>query len=777
MAKKKTQEQFEKEVHEKYPQIQIRGKYNGSNERVNVHCNIDEYDWDAYPNNLLTYGCPCCNGRVITTQSFKNEIAKLHPEVEIIGEWNGIDAPISCRCKECNFEWNYKPHSIRTTGCPRCNGSVTRKWTHEEYVEKINELFDGNIVVLGHYKNMNTKILHKCNKHNYEYMMNPIHALRRQGCKLCGYEITSEKRTKPLDVFLKQLHEKRGNEYSYISGYINSSTNATFRHNMADGTYHDFVMTPNSMISSKYNCPCCSGYQVYKGYNDFNTKRPELAQYLVDYQDGYKYTEWSSEELEWKCPSCGNIMKKKISYISKYGVTCPRCDDGYSYPNKFIYNSLLQIENQLDFLDREYRPDWCKYKYKDKNCYGIYDIYFEKNNKKFVIEMDGGLGHGNRSYTNSKTNRDELIFRDKEKDRLASEHDIKVIRIDCNYETNDRYQFILNNILKSELSNILDLSKVDFNQSNTQSQQSLFIKAVELWNLGESISQIKSELHIHESTVTSYLKSALKYNMCDYSVKESRRRSYSNAVVCITTGKEFKAIVDGAKYYNIDPGDISKCCRRTSTFGGWYNGQKMIWMYKKDYDKYPKDKLSEYIPKENDNYTKIVCLNTGEVFDGLIYAAEKYHMKKGNGISACCKGRYHFAGKDDNGVPLVWRYLSDYKNMNQAEIDSLINYKPEGKKQVICLNTKDIFDNAITACRWCGLESKLPIQRVCRGETQTAGIHPLTKEKLSWMYYKDYKEFLERQVNTSSPILLERKEVTVIGNSERICNENDSCTS
>lgn len=740
MAKKKTQEQFEKEIHEKYPQIQIRGKYNGSNERVNVHCNIDEYDWNAYPNNLLTYGCPCCNGRVITTQSFKNEIAKLHPEVEIIGEWNGIDTPISCRCKECNFEWNYKPHSIRTTGCPRCNGSVTRKWTHEEYVEKINELFDGNIVVLGHYKNMNTKILHKCNKHNYEYMMNPIHALRRQGCKLCGYEITSEKRTKPLDVFLKQLHEKRGNEYSYISGYINSSTNATFRHNMADGTYHDFVMTPNSMISSKYNCPCCSGYQVYKGYNDFNTKRPELEQYLVDYQDGYKYTEWSSEELEWKCPSCGNIMKKKISYISKYGVTCPRCDDGYSYPNKFIYNSLLQIENQLDVLDREYRPDWCKYKYKDKNCYGIYDIYFEKNNKKFVIEMDGGLGHGNRSYTNSKTNRDELIFRDKEKDRLASEHNIKVIRIDCNYETNDRYQFILNNILKSELSNILDLSKVDFNQSNTQSQQSLFIKAVELWNLGENISQIKSELHIHESTITSYLKSALKYNMCDYSVKESRRRSYSNAVVCITTGKEFKAIVDGAKYYNIDPGDISKCCRRTSTFGGWYNGQKMIWMYKKDYDKYPKDKLSGYIPKENDNYTKIVCLNTGEVFDGLIYAAEKYHMKKGSGISACCKGRYHFAGKDDNGIPLVWRYLSDYKNMNQDEIDSLINYKLEGKKQVICLNTKDVFDNALVACKWCGLESKLPIQRVCRGETKTAGMHPSTKEKLSWMYYKDYKE-------------------------------------
>lgn len=738
MAKKKTQEQFENELKVKYPQIQVCGKYNGSNEKIHVHCSVDEYDWDALPSNLLAYGCPVCNGRIMNTQSFKNEIAKSHPEVEILGEWNGIGEPIKCHCKKCDLTWSYKPHSIRATGCPRCNESVTRKWTHEEYVNKINELFDGNIVVLGQYKNMNTKILHRCNKHNYEYMMNPIHALRRQGCKLCGYETTSKKRTKPLDVFLKQLKERRGEEYTYVDGYINSSTNATFRHHMPDGSYHNFVMTPNSIISSKYNCPCCAGYQVYKGYNDFNTKRPELAKNLVNYEDGYKYTEWSSEELEWKCPSCGNIMKKKISYVSKYGVTCPRCDDGYSYPNKFIYNSLLQIKNQLDFLDREYRPDWCKYTYNDKDCYGIYDIYFIKDSKGYAVEMDGGLGHGNRSYTNSNKNKEELLYRDKEKDRLASEHNIKVIRIDCNYETNDRFQFILNNILKSDLVNILDLSKIDFNQANIQSQQSLFIKSVELWNEGKNIAQIREELNIHESTVTNYLKSAKKYEMCDYSVKESRNRSTSNAVVCITTGKEFNAIVDGAKYYRIDPGDISKCCRRTSTFGGWYNGEKLIWMYKKDYDVYPKDKISEYIPKENDNYTKIVCLNTGEIFDGLIYAAEKYHFKKGSGISACCKGRYHFAGKDENGAPLVWRYLSDYKNMTQDEINSLVNYHSTGKKQVICLNTKQIFENAHIACKWCGLKNKLPIQRVCRGETKCAGKHPVTNEDLSWMYYKDY---------------------------------------
>lgn len=744
--RKKTQEEFEKEIKEKFPQIKVLGKYIGSKKRVRVHCANDEYSWDAFPRNLLIYGCPVCAGSITTTKSFKDEIKKLYPDIEVIGEWKNIKTPIECHCKKCNLNWSYTPRTIRKNGCPKCSGSVTRKWTHEEYVDKINELFDGNIIVLDRYKNMSTKILHKCIKHNCEYMMEPIHALRRQGCKLCGYEITSQKRTKPLEVFLEQLKERRGDEYTYVEGYINSSTNATFRHNMPDGSYHDFVMTPNSITSSKYNCPCCSGYQVYKGYNDFNTKRPTLAKYLVNYEEGYKYTEWSGQQLDWKCPACGNIMHKKISYMSRYGMTCPRCDDGYSYPNKFIYNSLLQIEQELSFLSREYRPDWCKYKYKDKDCYGVYDIYFEKNSCKYIIEMDGGLGHGNRHYTNSESDEEELIFRDKEKDRLASEHGIEVIRIDCDYETNDRYQFILNNILESDLSSILDLSKIDFDQSNIQSQHSLFVQAVDLWNLGQSISQIKTKLHVHEETIAHYLKSASKYNMCNYSVKESRRRSYSNAVVCITTGKEFKAIVDGAEYYNINPSDISKCCRRTSAFGGWYNGEKLIWMYKKDYDKYSKDELLEYVPKENNNYTKIVCLNTGEIFDGLIYAAEKYHLKKASGISACCKGRCYSSGKDENGNPLIWRYLSDYNNMTREEITTVLNYKSMGKKAVVCVNNKEVFANAYEASVWCGLKNKLPIQRCCRGEIKIAGKHPITEDALSWMYYNEYIEKCENTV-------------------------------
>lgn len=331
-----------------------------------------------------------------------------------------------------------------------------------------------------------------------------------QGCKYCGYEKTSKRTKKPFDEFIKELKESRGDEFTYVSGYNGASSKAIFRHYMKDGSYHDFKMVPKDLINGTYYCPCCSGYQIYIGYNDFNTRRPELVKYLLNPEEGTKYSEYSNHILEWKCPDCGNILKKKISEVSTRGICCPRCSDGISYPNKFIYNSLLQIKDSLNYIEREFRPDWCKYTYNGKECFGVYDIYFEKDGKNYIIEMDGGLGHGNRTYTKSDRSKEELLDIDKIKDILAREHDIEVIRIKCDYGSNDRYSFILNKVLNSKLSSILNLSLIDFDKSNILSQQSLLLKAVELWNDGYSIGKISSEIGVFSDTVTHYLKSAQK---------------------------------------------------------------------------------------------------------------------------------------------------------------------------------------------------------------------------------------------------------------------------
>ena len=661
MAKLKTQEQFEKELKEKFPQIQVRGKYQGSNKRVNVHCNIDDYDWEALPTNLCTYGCPVCNGGIVTTQSFRNEILKLYPDIEVLGEWNGIKNPIECHCKKCDLTWTHRPRTIREKGCPRCNGSVTRKWTDEEYKEELYKIHGGNIISLEPYKNMNTKILHRCYKHNYEYYAKPAHVVgRKQGCKYCAHEKISKAELDTIENVKLKIFNKWGNEIELLDDeYHGSNKKALFKHNMKNGLSHTFYSTVNAVIQGQ-GCGVCTGQQICIGYNDIATTNPYVASLFENDEETHLYTEWSGKSVNFRCPNCGNIRKKVISQVSRDNdICCPICGDGYSYPNKFIYNCLLQIQDSFDFLKREYTPDWCKFDFHGKEKTGKYDIYFSINGISYFCEMDGGLGHGNRELRLTK---EDSLFIDSEKDRLAFENNINMIRIDCDYGRDDKYEFIKQKIFESELSNIIDLSLIDFDKANIEAQSSLLVTACQLWNEGYNAQEIANTINVVGSTVTNYLKNGSKYGLCkNYSSKESMYRSHGRDVICINTKKKFRSIVDGANYYGLLASDISKCCRRKSTYGGIYNGEKMIWMYFDEYEKLSDYEKSNYKPKENDVYTKVVCLNTHVLFNIMNDAKEWCNMKSTTGIVNCCTGKYKTSGKHpETGESLRWMYYKDY---------------------------------------------------------------------------------------------------------------------
>ena len=62
------------------------------------------------------------------------------------------------------------------------------------------------------------------------------------------------------------------------------------------------------------------------------------------------------------------------------------------------------------------------------------------------------------------------------------------------------------------------------------------------------------------------------------------------------------------------------------------------------------------------------------------------------------------------------------------------NRKGKGGKDVLCVNTGEVFNCMMDAARWCGLSNSSSIGAVCRGEQKTAGKHPKTKERLVWKY-------------------------------------------
>lgn len=100
-------------------------------------------------------------------------------------------------------------------------------------------------------------------------------------------------------------------------------------------------------------CPYCSGKYIWIGFNDMWTTNPDLSKLLADPNDGYKYMQNSHQKLDWQCPSCGELIKNKaISDINRRGISCPNCSDGISYPEKFMYHLLKQLEVGFEYQKR-----------------------------------------------------------------------------------------------------------------------------------------------------------------------------------------------------------------------------------------------------------------------------------------------------------------------------------------------------------------------------------------------------------------------------------------
>lgn len=401
---------------------------------------------------------------------------------------------------------------------------MSKRITTEEYKEKLFEKFNGNIECLEEYISARTKILHICHKHNYEYKTSPRSLLdiASCGCKYCGIEVNTKRFTKTTEEFKQEVYNLVGNEYEILSEYNGQNNNVEIKHICGDEC-HYFSMTPKVFLRGG-RCYCKSANKLVVGFNDIYTKRPDLIDLLYDKSEAHKNTMNSEKIIKWICPDCGEIIKEKICKVSNYKLICPRCSDGISYPNKFIYNILKEVDVDLDFLIREYSPKWCKYELSNrKQKSGLYDIYFGINGKEYIIEMDGVFHFKTRK--NAKITIELQNEIDENKTRLAKEHNITVIRIDCNYGQTDRFAYIKNNIINSKLSEIIDISKIDFDKCDMQSLNSLIIQTAKYWNKGFSTREIKEILCIGNTTFYRYLKRCNEIGLLiNYTKEESKRR-------------------------------------------------------------------------------------------------------------------------------------------------------------------------------------------------------------------------------------------------------------
>jgi len=472
-------------------------------------------------------------------------------------------------------------------------------------------------------------------------------------------------------------------------------------------------------------CPYCSGRKALVGFNDLWTVNPEVAKLLFDPEDGYKYTKGSNKKVDWKCLECENkITNKTINDVTNKGLYCPRCSDGISYPEKFMYSILKQLN--IEFETQKVF-EWSH----DKR----YDFYMHPN---IVIEVHGEQHYDGGFESLGGKSLSEEIENDLLKENMAKQNNLNYIVINARYS---EMEWIKNSITTSELSGMFNLSEVNWIDAHEFSCNSLVKLVCDLWKGGvKSTFKISELTKLHFSTVTKYLKQGAEIGWCDYDPKEEQQRASvkkgKNAIPIVRLTlqgeyiDEFESAAEARRVLGIQSRSISVACSgKYNTAGGF------VWVYKKEYDK---NKAASYYRKTNKPTKSVVQLTLNGEFirewESITEAGDTLSVQPVS-ISKVCKGKRKKAGG------YKWMYKKEYDKNN----DTIIPYKRNTQtRSLIQLTLNGEFIKEWDSITEAGIALSISsgsISSACRGKLKTTG-------KFKWMYKEDYNEMKYTELNT-----------------------------
>lgn len=211
MSRKKTHEEYVKELAEKNPNVEVIGIYCGNRIKIPHRCKKCGNVWDASPTNILRgKSCPICFGTPKKThEQYIKELYEINPNIEVLEEYNGSQTKILHRCIIHDYKWLVTPNNLlKGRGCPLCGKNIVREKLSRSHNDYINKLNDRNIEVIGEYTGSQISILHRCLIDGFEWEAQPNNILQGTGCPQCAQNLRNEKRTNTHEDYVAELSIK-----------------------------------------------------------------------------------------------------------------------------------------------------------------------------------------------------------------------------------------------------------------------------------------------------------------------------------------------------------------------------------------------------------------------------------------------------------------------------------------------------------------------------------------------------------------------------------------
>lgn len=557
-------------------------------------------EWIATPNQRHKHNCPYCGHHKLRTP--KESIEYLYPN--LLKEWdyekNTNLLPSNCSKSSGKMIWwkCEKGHSWKATVSSRTRGRKCPYCSNQKVLEGFNDLATTNPKLIKEWDYIKNTINPKtivfgskkkafwiCSKCGNKWEATINSRVNGRGCPKCGSEKSKINRMKSMakNNSFANNYPNLVKEIDFVKtnidlSLISASSNRKIWWKCNKG--HNWYTTISSRTNNKSSCPYCCNQKILKGFNDLETKNPQLAKEW-DYTKNYpllpsEVAPHSTKSVWWRCEKCGESWKAKINNRAN-GRGCPNCNP----------NGTSFIEQSIFYYVKKIYPD-AENRYK----YGEYELDIYIPSIKTAIEYDGSYYHSINNSEQRELNKDQFcknenikLIRLREKPLALTNNAIN-IRCDCSNwnnleETINNLLLYLGNKKEIELSIKKDLTKITAIKKeliNKKSFGSLYPSVLKEWDYEKNYplmpnyfskgSDVKvwwkcNKGHSWETKIANRCKN--KGTNCPY----CNPKTHDRKIVCIETDEIFKNAIIAAQKYNCSPSTIrSACLGRSKTAKG-----------------------------------------------------------------------------------------------------------------------------------------------------------------------------------------------------------------
>lgn len=311
-----------------------------------------------------------------------------------------------------------------------------------------------------------------------------------------------------------------------------------------------------SHLKNGHGCSCCANRTIVRGINDIPTTDPWMVAYFQGgLEEASQYSRGSSCKIVPVCPTCGTVHSQPIEVHRinrKHGFSCVKCNDGYSYPEKFVYSLLQQVGCNFIMQFSSKNASWVG-RYRYDFCLPEYMCLIETNGIQHYKDAIHFSRSANRVVDVEKQN-------DKAKQILAENNNYLYFSIDCQKSEKD---WIRKSIVDSGIFDLLGIldTDIDWNKCHNFALSNL-CKAVCDYKRAhpkETAQSIANHFSISIPTATSYLHIGNNIGLCHYSGYKRIKMSYQDKIIGIFDSA--KEITEDSRFLNYSIRCIRAVCR------------------------------------------------------------------------------------------------------------------------------------------------------------------------------------------------------------------------